>query len=381
MLAIYNNLLSLIINDYDTPTLSKKEVLDITNTIYKKIQNNISICDFNIDTLKITNSVNDDIDDLLNNINKLDIKDEKEIERIDGINVNDIEVFYEISNRGLNDVTNRLRENILLNLQNITKSSIYLLDETYSTKWKQLKEQWTLTLTKIGIDYKYDDIKVSSMGGRGNHTDYVVSYLKDGEIILKKNVEFKFNASSINKLPQILQVFEGSLKFPKSYAEYYYDNYLDMYLSIDDKLYDIEIPSKEDYMKYVKGTKYECHNLFKKMKDNEETEKDNKFEIVDTSIKEYLKEYSTQCNLEILKEYLNKSQIDKTYVLWDTNTHQFNIDSCSYDPTLELQIVDTTHNSIIIEQGRIIFKLLLRWKNHKGILLPAYQISYKKKDE
>ena len=377
MISIYNNLLSLIINNYDSSNLSKKEILDISNIIYKKILNNVSICEYDIKTLKTPINTNNDIDTLINDINNLEINDKKELEKIEGINVNDIDVFYEISTRDMNDITNKLRENILLNLQNITKNSIYLLDDTYSSKWIQLKEQWTITLNELGNTYSYDDIKVSGMGGRGNHTDYIVSYLKNGEIVCKKNVEFKFNASSLNKLPQILQVYEGSLKFPKSYAEYYYENHLEEYLSIDSNLLDIEIPSKEEYLKYVKGTKYECHELFKRMYDNEETEKDIKFEIVDNSIKEYLKEYGNQCNLEILKNYLNKSQIDKTYILWNTNNHKFNIDCCLYDPSSELKIVNITHNSIIIEQNKIIFKLLLRWKNHKGILLPAYQISYK----
>jgi len=280
MISIYNNLLSLIINNYDNSNFSKKEILDISNTIYKKILNNISICEYNINTLqKVTNTNDniDNIDNLINDISNLEINDKKELEYIVGINVNDIDVFYEISTRDMNDTINKLRENILLNLQNINKNSIYLLDEIYSSKWIQLKEQWTLTLNELGITCKYDDIKVYGMGGRGNHTDYIVTYLKDGEVVLKKNVEFKFNASSLNKLPQILQVFEGSLKFPKSYAEYYYENYLEEYLSIDTNLLDIEIPSKEEYLKYVKGTKYECQEIFKRMYDNEENEKDIKF--------------------------------------------------------------------------------------------------------
>jgi hypothetical protein len=116
------------------------------------------------------------------------------------------------------------------------------------------------------------------------------------------------------------------------------------------------------------------------MYNHEETEKSLKFNIVNESIKSYLEKYGKDCNIEVFKSYLNKSQLDKVYILWDIKQKKFHIDRCLYNSSKELILSEVTDNTIIIKQDDIIFKLLLRWKNHKGILLPAYQISYKKMD-
>jgi hypothetical protein len=350
-------LLRYIINDIENIQYSKIDVLTLFNTVLLKQSINKSIQEYTKDT---------DVDNLIDDITNLSIDD---------IKIEDIEKFYNINTRSNNDVSNKIREKILLKLFNIGK--FYTNDINYSSKWLELKDAWNSVLKEIANNVRYDNIEVTNLGGRGNNSDYLVKYYNNNELILSKNVEFKFNASDISKIPQILQIYEASLKLPVSYSEYYYDNFLKKYLDTDNELRNINIPDKEIYLKYIKNTKYDCHELFTKMYNHEETEKSLKFNIVNESIKSYLEKYGKDCNIEVFKSYLNKSQLDKVYILWDIKQKKFHIDQCLYNSSKELILSEVTDNTIIIKQDDIIFKLLLRWKNHKGILLPAYQISYK----
>ena len=353
-------LLKYIIDDIENIQYSKIDVLTLFNTVLLKQSINESIQEY---------TKNTDVDNLIDDITNLSIDD---------IKIEDIENFYNINTRGNNDVSNKIREKILLKLFNIGK--FYTNDINYSSKWLELKDAWNSVLKEIANNVTYDNIEVTNLGGRGNNSDYLVKYYNNNELILSKNVEFKFNASDISKIPQILQIYEASLKLPVSYSEYYYDNFLKKYLDTDNELRNINIPDKEIYLKYIKNTKYDCHELFTKMYNHEETEKSLKFNIVNESIKSYLEKYGKDCNIEVFKSYLNKSQLDKVYILWDIKQKKFHIDRCLYNSSKELILSEVTDNTIIIKQDDIIFKLLLRWKNHKGILLPAYQISYKKMD-
>jgi hypothetical protein len=249
----------------------------------------------------------------------------------------------------------------------------YFTDKTYGSKWQKLKKEWLIIIKKL-CNSEFDSFETIRMGGRKNSLDFKVNYIKDKKIILTKSLEFKFNAESISKIPQILQVYEASLEQTESYSSFYYDNYIKKYIETDTSLCDVEIPDKETYMKLVKKNDYNCHKFFKECYEKESNNKNMKFDVVNESIKKYIEKYGKSFNISKLKEYLDKSQNGKIYILWDLE--KFHIDECVYNPNEKLTIKETTHNCIKVKQNKIIFSLLLRWKNHKGILLPAYQISY-----
>jgi hypothetical protein len=105
-----------------------------------------------------------------------------------------------------------------------------------------------------------------------------------------------------------------------------------------------------------------------------------KNEIVTKSIDDYLQNH-LNFDFDSFEKKLNESQGDKIYMLW--NDSKF-----SKSEITELKIIKSLTvkpngskgvNTIIINSssGKE-FHFLLRWKNHRGVLYPAWQISIKK---
>jgi hypothetical protein len=103
-----------------------------------------------------------------------------------------------------------------------------------------------------------------------------------------------------------------------------------------------------------------------------------KNKVVNESITAYLTKYGKDVNIEFFKEKLKSSQDDKIFLMW-SKSHRFCIDTF-----LESEKNDITYhsikrgNAIQLQSGTTMYSLLLRWKNHKGILNPAWQISMKR---
>jgi hypothetical protein len=191
---------------------------------------------------------------------------------------------------------------------------------------------------------------------------------------LHKKLEFKYGASSIEKLPQFLSLQARFPFFPVQYDSYYYDNYLAAYVALDNGITE-PIPPKDIYMNMVTRVS-DAGPFFTQLKEREEVNKKQKAAIVNTSITQYLITYSADIDLELLGQKLKESQENKVYVLW--NNESFHLDQINLeDMTLEYAGVKNG-NVLLIKSGSHTFEMLLRWRNHKGILNPAWQISMKR---
>jgi hypothetical protein len=229
-----------------------------------------------------------------------------------------------------------------------------------------------------------------------------------------RKIEFKYGASNINGIPQFLSLptkfgmfrTDNAATTPTpthtptptpKYEVFWYQKYLDKYIACDPqlKLKCIESdtptsastsaaappkPSLEDYIRFVPKTNYDVNPFFVHLKECETNFKKEKAKVVNDSISEYLSSFGHELDINIFTEKIKESQQDKTYILWgkDMKCH---IDSISQEEMSGICFKNIKNNNAIILESSLTkttYSLLLRWRNHKGILNPAWQISLKR---
>jgi hypothetical protein len=161
------------------------------------------------------------------------------------------------------------------------------------------------------------------------------------------------------------------------YAEWFYDHYVIK----ESPWKDYDPPSKTTYMKeiYKNSSKVDFFNkLYKAEKENKSIY-DEKSEKTKESISIWLEKNYKNLKLDELSKEFIRSQGDKIFVLWDRDTfHKDTLDKGELDVSSIKGIKN--NNTILInsKNNKIQYALLLRWKNHLGILKPAWQISMKR---
>jgi hypothetical protein len=275
------------------------------------------------------------------------------------------------SSKATNDCDNKIREQILYEMVKDTVPYKWYLGVP---EWQKIKMRFLQSLKNIS-NCDYNKIDIEYKAGRKFNYDFTVQYLnKDNEIINEINIEFKFNCKKITNYPQFLAVSCKHFIKELDYAEYFYDNHLNSVINL---ININEIPSKKDYMKFIYQIDYDKLNIFKELYKNESKIKDLKKKIVDTSIKQYL---TSVVNLDI--EEINKTfetkQTNKTYIMY--NDGLFYEDTISKEELTVIGIEKINKNNCLILNTNSSSKIhmLLRWKNHAGILYPAWQISIKR---
>jgi hypothetical protein len=141
-------------------------------------------------------------------------------------------------------------------------------------------------------------------------------------------------------------------------------------------------------LKKVTSTVYAITPFFAQLKSRELFFQKEKNEVVNASIADYLATYGHTINREAFSEKVKATQTDKIYLLWSNGT--FHIDKVSEQEMTEMTFHSIKNGNILeLKSGRkgsqnesqpfgTIYGLLLRWRNHKGILNPAWQISMKR---
>ena len=242
------------------------------------------------------------------------------------IDVSSINFFYEINKKENNDSSNKIRETIL-----------------YRLLTNDIPDEWFI------IDKRWNE-------------------LRNGNDLLK--LELKYNADRIDKCPQFLNISAINFIKGEDYASYYYDNYLKAIA----KLANIEIPEKEIYMKYIYNSNYDKHPFFRDLYNKDKDIEKEKKKIVDESINTYLNEIIELDIDEINKTFIENEK-DKLYLLYKNG--KFYTDKIEEDELKVISIDKIKNNNTIIlnTKSKTKIAMLLRWKNRKGVLYPAWQVS------
>lgn len=240
---------------------------------------------------------------------------------------------------------------------------------------RELKTKWQRCLWSFYSE-DHDEIRITRKAGLRNNYDFLVNYVKDGVDVHTEKIEFKHNTTDLESMPQFLSLPIKSLTFDKDYAEYYYDNYLQQYVEKDSGITE-PVPEKAVWLSKVGCANYDGDPFFRQLKNREEVAKSEKSKVVNDSITAYLETHGASIDLAQLSDKFKSTQAKKQYVLWDL--HEFRIihpladfDGLNYDG------LNPQKNAILVNGHTTQYALLLRWKNHKGVLYPAWQISLAK---
>jgi len=294
--------------------------------------------------------------------------------------ISDISHFFEKNSRGDNALTNQIRENILATIIDIPES--YLKDETYGEKWNTVRDLFELSL-KLVCPVKYYRIEIKQKGGMSHNYDFDIDYLDNlGNKVYNKKVEFKNNNTKLTKLPQFLELYDNECKekydmFAYSYAEFYYDNYLDDYLKVDNL--SIEKPEKAVYLQKVKDIKY-SHPFFNQIYVNRDNKKKQKEEIVNESKQMFLELYANEFNFNKLTTKIRESQTNKVYLLWDCEEEGFSFEELDIRTIAITGIKPGTIKKMCFDVNVDNFtyniQVRLNWGNNNGIANPRWKFTF-----
>ena len=289
--------------------------------------------------------------------------------------VSDILSFGLTSSRGGNDATNKMRESILPILSG--PPTEYLAHPDYGQQWLLCSNAWNTALHEIAEQkgIKYNTTRVHLKGGRTFNYDADLSYYNESELIDTVKIEFKKGGNSIVKLPQFLSLQVKCGLFPETYDKFYYEKYIDKYIACDTEITEPK-PDLALYLKCVSVINYNILPFFSQLKAREPFFKKEKFQVVNESITDYLNQYGAQLDLLAFVEKIRRTQTDKIYMLW--SDERFYIDKILDNEMACMNEISIKNGNVIeVKSGASIYNLLLRWRNHKGILNPAWQISKK----
>lgn len=271
------------------------------------------------------------------------------------------------TSRGSNDDNNKRREAVLAILYNPPQDYLHA-----SMDWAIMQSKWAAFLRTLCANF--DDVKIVPKAGRGHNYDFVIQFLKEGGVIQSVNAEFKHNARAINNLPEYFSPASNKPYVAVSYAEYFYDNYIERLYAISGASPDIRI-SKEDYLRLIHQDVYSKHPFFVYLYENEGAFFEAKRQLVRESITNFLNAYGSQLDVAALTADVKMRQSGKLFILWDCN--DFYADKIR-DDELEIEGVDSIKNGnvlVVRSKSGTRHNMLLRWKNHLGVLFPAWQIS------
>jgi len=283
------------------------------------------------------------------------------------LNESDYSLFNKPKGRGNNDKNNKQRELIIYAIVNsIIPEEWYEINE-----WQVLKEALFAYIEKYCCS-QYESIKCILKGGRSFNYDFDFEFTVSGEKIVK-HIEFKYGCSKVTGCPQFLSL---SSNFNTNYSEYFYDSSIETI----SKLYNLDKPDKKIYLKNVKKTNYKkAGTWFNYIKENEKVKIKEKKKIVDKSIHEYLVNNVETIDIKKLNEKFYKTQNGKQYMCFENGL--FHLDAIENDEIISTGIKEIKSgrnklkNTIVLKTNtNSTIHMLLRWRNHAGVLNPAWQI-------
>jgi len=304
------------------------------------------------------------------------------------LKVEDIRLFTESSKgsgRGSNDKHNKLREEILKLIHSESIRS-FLTDETYGAAWAKLQEQFVRKVHEIGHKLGYHDysnFKTVLRGGRKCNWDIDCIYTWEDRT-KTEHIEFKYGGMSIDSVSQYFNAAANKPFHTRMYADFMYDNYMNTLCTLVG-IPESEKPTKDLYLKHIhKNTSRLA--FFQRLKDMEEpedaTERPNysaKSDLVKQSIRDYLVCMKDTTNLAAIAEEIQRSQTAKHFLLYSNGDFHYDCFE-SAELCLKRVVGIKGGNTLVLqsEKPTTYHMMLLRWKNHLGVLYPAWQISMRR---
>lgn len=274
-----------------------------------------------------------------------------------------LDLFSGPSARANNDASNKAREAFLVTLPGAPP-------QPENARYTALRSGLCATVGWLCAEA--DSFTLVQKAGRKYNYDFDAVFQIGGATIKIEKLEFKHNATEITDLPQFLSLGANALPFGVLYAAFYYDKYLAAYVATDAGITE-PIPDRATYLSKVYNNNYDSLPFFRQLYSRESTAKAAKGKIVNASIAEYLAIHGTSIDKAAISDALWKRQEGKKFLLWNCRT--FNIRELTREDLTVTEIVRVHRgNTLIVKSATQIFGLLLRWKNHKGILYPAWQI-------
>jgi hypothetical protein len=213
--------------------------------------------------------------------------------------------------------------------------------------------------------------------------DFLITYLNPlNEPIHSVKVEFKNNNSDVKNLIQFLELYDKDCKatfdmFDYSYAEYYYDYFLDKYLEIDNVIGEVLKPDRQTYLRYVSDIKYK-HPFFRQLYENKDKNKQQKTVLVDESRTQFLSTYAPDFKFNKITKKIQESQTNKVFLLWDKN--MFHVQTIDVEKIAILGIKPNSINKLYfdVEVENLIYDIRVRlnWGNNNGIANPRWKFSF-----
>ena len=159
-----------------------------------------------------------------------------------------------------------------------------------------------------------------------------------------------------------------------SYAEFYYDNYLDKYIDCDTKIKHPK-PDREEYIKNVRDIKYN-HPFFKDLYKNKQNNMKAKKWVANESILKYIQTYVSTFRFEKIAEKIKESQKNKVFLLWDCeNFHTQSINAELLKITKVIK-VDKLYFDVFVEGLQYNIRIRLNWGNNNGIANPRWKFTF-----
>jgi hypothetical protein len=300
--------------------------------------------------------------------------------------VEDIRLFLSAGqDRATNDARNKKREEILASILYVEDE--YLNHPEFGHLWRCIREKFLVALTPL-CDEPFKKITIKQKGGMSFNYDFLVTFLgqlnEEGtarSIVKEVKLEFKHNNSNVLDLAQFLELFDKDCKTKfeicdVSYAEFFYDTYLDQYLELEEGITEPK-PSREIYLKNVYDIKYK-HPFFKNMYETKTNKTKEKRRLATESISAYLHEFSPTFNFEKIQEKIKESQEGKSFLLWDCeNFHIQELD------VKNIQILGIKENSLrelyfdlSIANYSHDLRVRVNWGNNACVANPRWKFTF-----
>ena len=293
----------------------------------------------------------------------------------DPLTVEEITLFTESSKgkgRDTNDARNKRREKILVDGFN-GKTTEFFNDPVYGAAWSTLATDFRAALVERAPSGT-TDISVKPKGGRGHNYDFQVIY--NGPVLSELRVEFKFGGTSVDTLPEFFNPAADKPFHAEMYARFFYKNYLPRIIA----LYSLTVSiSEEAYMKEIHKNSSRAP-FFTALKTAEDADAGGplykeKAAIVAESITAFLESQKSTTNLAMLTTEFQRSQQNKYFLIY--NEGKFYHDSIKTSELVAASVAGIRNGNLLVIQSAepgTKHEMLLRWKNHLGVLLPAWQI-------